>query len=181
MKRVLHSAVVSAVVLASMGSVASAGGYVGLGVGTAPSRDTQTSFVPDGRSGRLLVGHRIGMFAVEGDVTGYSLLAQSTPYSSVSAAVSGKLALPLGNNIEAFGRAGLERSWLSSNGPKMSTFSGDGYLLGAGLAYRLDLGLAGGSLWLDYTRHADTLAGDAGGKTFDQSNAMWTMGLTVGI
>src|SRR5262245_61779370 len=72
-------AALAVALLAATSSVASAGAYVGLGLGTNGVYESTDRLVEDGRSFRLLVGYRFrplqfgGSFAVEGAYTGYGL------------------------------------------------------------------------------------------------------------
>ena len=167
-------------IVAATGTAAFAGTYLGMGVGNSTVSDTyNNSFTPDGRSGRLMLGTRFGNVADEGAFTGYSLLGRTSSYDSRSLTGGLKLNIPLGNNFEAFGRAGLLRTWLNPTTDKMPSYTGDGYSLSAGFEYRLNLGLAGGSLFVDYTRNNAKLTG--GPRELDQTASMWTLGLLVAI
>jgi hypothetical protein len=101
------------------------------------------------------------------------------PYGDAyQASAALKVSFPLGNNFEAFGRGGLQHSWIRS-ARSDNNVDGNGYLLGAGFEYRLNLLIGQGSLFVDYQYNKATLTGDR--LRFDQSTRMWTMGLTVGI
>ena len=178
--------VVAAVIAAST-SMASAGTYLGAGIGTSASLGgDKTSYAPDGRSGRLILGFGIGRVGIEANATRYGLYSAGASWDATSVAAALRVAFPIGYNFELFGRGGVERTWLttSANRPGMPESSGNGWLLGAGVDYKINLGITGGSIFLDYT-HSDTgfsftNAVNQTGK-FDQSAGMWTLGLTVSI
>jgi hypothetical protein len=175
-----RSLLAAVIVVAATGTAASAGTYVGLGIGNSAVSDTyNNSFTPDGRSGRLMLGARLGNFSLEGAFTGYSLLGRTSMYDSRTLSAALKLNIPLGNRFEAFGRVGVLRTYLSPTKDTMPTYSGDGYTWSAGFEYRVDLGLAGGSLFVDYTRNNAKLTG--GPRDLDQTASMWSLGLLVSI
>lgn len=174
----------SAVVLIAMSGVANAGGYLGAGIGNAPTIDTQLAHEPQGRSARLLVGYRlplkIGSASIEGAYGGYGLRGSGGgTLDGRELSASGKYNYPLGSNFEVFGRIGFQRTDLTSQKDAMYDLSGNGILIGAGLEYRVDLGAVSGSLWLDYTHRGATLEGER--NSTEYSARMWTLGLTVGL
>jgi hypothetical protein len=121
--------------------------------------------------------------SVEGTAQRYGVLNESgrSPFDGTQLGVAAKLNLPLGNRFEAFGRGGLQRTWLSTN-TNQPSYTGNGWLVGAGIEYRLDLGVAGGSIFIDYT-YADTTftKQNAAMAQLDGSAGMWTLGLTLSI
>jgi hypothetical protein len=162
---------------------ASAGTYLGLGFGTDPAVNDQfrmsTTASPEGRSLRGLVGFRFGNFAIEGTLNGFGVRLPTFGAQRVyQASVAAKLSVPLANNFEAFGRGGLERTWLNI-GDERYDYMGDGYLLGAGFEFRLNAVLANASLFVDYTIHQATLLSPT--QEVDASSRMWALGFTVGI
>jgi|HubBroStandDraft_6_1064221.scaffolds.fasta_scaffold38591_2 hypothetical protein len=171
-------------VLAATGPVASAGTYIGLGIGTAPSvgNDTITGAQNDGRSGRLLLGQSfglpIGRLAIEGEANRFSMILNGEGYDSTMLGVDLKYSLPLGNGFEAFGRLGLERSWLSANGDASDyEGSGDGYYVGLGFEYRIAIF---GSLFVDYERQSSTIDSPTS-TTYGQTAGMFTLGATINL
>lgn len=74
-------------------------------------------------------------------------------------------------------RAGPERTWLNL-GDDRYNLSGNGFLVGAGFEYRLDLG-SHASIFVDYTIHHATLADTR--STVDETSRIWGLGFTVGI
>jgi opacity protein-like surface antigen len=171
--------------VAATSSVAAAGTYLGLGIGTGPAiNDSADRLHPDGRSGRLLVGTRFGQVSAEGSIGRYGLAFDQSggilPFGTAyQASAALKVSLPLGNNFEAFGRGGLQHTWLSAKSSELDS-SGNGYLLGAGFEYRLNLVLGQGSIFVDYQYNKTKLENDH--IPFgDTSARMWTLGLTVGI
>jgi hypothetical protein len=166
--------------LLAISSTASAGGYLGLGLGTTPGVNDEmaTTATPVGRSLRGLGGIQIGQFAVEGALNGFGVVTNRGDHTVYQASVAAKLNLPLGNHFEGFGRAGLERTWLNLDDDRYN-FAGDGFLVGAGFEYRLDLGLHNASIFVDYTVHHASLENTRG--KVDETSRIWALGFTVGI
>jgi len=167
--------------LMAISTTASAGGYVGLGVGTEPGVNDEMAktAVPVGRSVRGLGGIRFGRFSIEGALNGFGVVANNHGNQDVfQLSAAAKYNLPLGNGFEAFGRAGLERTWLNL-GDDRYNFSGNGFLVGAGFEYRLDLVITNASLFVDYTIHHATLTDTRGQVT--ETSRIWALGFTVGI
>jgi hypothetical protein len=170
-----------AAVLAS-GPVASAGTYIGLGIGTAPSigNDTIPRPANDGRSGRLVLGQSfglpIGRLAIEGEANRFDFLFNGEGYDSTMLGVDLKYSFPLGNSFEAFGRLGLERTWLSGGDATDYGGSGDGYYFGLGFEYRIAVF---GSLFVDYERQSSTIDMDASSNSYGQTAGMFTLGATI--
>jgi len=185
----MNRAVLAVAVLAAWTSVASAGTYVGLGIGTAASVSESSGplYNTDGRSGRLALGWRLGRFSIEGAYTGYGLVQTQTDgngkVDSHTVQAAGKLNFPLGNNFEMFGRAGFLRTWLSPSDSSSGAMdlTGNGYTLSAGFEYRLDLGLAGGSIFVDYSHNNASLSGSGTSATLEQTATMWTLGVNLSI
>jgi len=165
----------------AVSTTASAGGYLGLSLGTQPAinDDLTATATPIGRSLRGLGGARFGNVSIEGALNGFDVIptrnGRTTMYQ-LSAAL--KLSVPLGNNFEAFGRVGLERSWLNLS-DSVYNLSGDGFLIGAGFEYRLNAVLTNASLFVDYNVHRVTLESEA--NKVDSTTRMWGVGFTIGI
>ncbi|MDB4953452.1 MAG: hypothetical protein JWO36_1021 [Myxococcales bacterium] len=177
--------VAAVIAVAASGSAAVAGPYVGLGIGNSSVSDSTNNYLPDGRSGRLMLGTRFGNISAEGAFTGYGLIQRNGANGGLvdARSLSGalKLSIPLGNNFEGFARGGLIRTWLSpQSDARMPTYSGDGYTFSAGFEYRLNLIVAGTSLFVDYTHNSANLTADKF-KSIDQTTSLWTLGLTVSI
>ena len=90
-----------------------------------------------------------------------------------------KYSLPLGNNFEAFGRGGVQRTYLS--GPGIMGVAGNGWVLGGGFEYRLDLVATAASIFVDYTHNQTSLDTGFGRPQLDSAVSMWTLGLTLAI
>lgn len=185
----MRLAVIAAVLTASA-SVASAGTYLGLGIGPAAGVNGDAgaygsgSFEGAGRSYRLLGGFRVGRLAVEGSITGQDLLFTGNNgmgFEGRELAVAGVYSHPLGSGFEAYGKLGIHRTWLSADGgfDGMYDVSGDGLLVGGGFALRLNAVLASGAVFVDYTHHAADLSGDR--YAFEGGVGMWMLGFTFGI
>jgi hypothetical protein len=169
--------------LLAISTTASAGGYLGLALGTQPEvNDELTTRAPNatpvGRSLRGLGGVRLGNFAIEGALNGFGVVTNRGDQNVYQASVSAKLNLPFGNNFEGFGRAGLERTWLNLDDDRYN-LTGDGFLVGAGFEYRLDLGINDVSIFVDYTIHHASLENTSG--EVDETSRIWGLGFTVGI
>jgi hypothetical protein len=166
--------------LAAAPRTASADGYLGLALGSEPGvNDNFAAFAqPNGRSLRGLAGLRFGNVSLEGALNGFDVInfSQERTVYALSAAL--KLSIPLGNNFEAFGRAGLERTWLNVDDPQFD-LTGDGWLAGAGFEYRLNAILANASLFIDYSVHRTTLESQR--QKADATSRFWGLGFTVGI
>jgi hypothetical protein len=168
------------VIVAALAGTASAGTYVGLGIGKPSVSDAgNDEFAASGRSHRVMLGVRFGRVSVEGAYTGYDLAPDVgggvVDSRSLSAAL--KLSLPLGNNFEVFGRGGVLHTWIGGSDTSMSR-SGNGYTFSGGFEYGLDLGLARAALFVDYTRDMVELSGESM-QTFDQTASVWTLGFAV--
>jgi hypothetical protein len=174
---------IAVAIVAATASSASAGTYLGLGIGTAasPGSDIGAMTTNDGsRTGRLMLGTRFGHLSVEGAGSRYSIARGASPYDGTMLAVALKYSLPLGNNFEAFGRGGLERTWLNSD--DYSDYVGNGWLLGAGFEYRLDLGATAASIFVDYEHTDSTLTNQSDMQTQKgETIGLWTLGVTVAI
>ena len=175
MKRVPVSMALAVIVLAASSGVASAGTYLGLGIGTGPEFDSDTvEFESQGRSGRAILGSRWSKLSVEGSLGKYSLMNAE----GYQASAAGKLNFPLGSGFEVFGKLGAQHTWVRTDDP-MYDASGNGYLVGGGFEYRLNLGIGATSIWVDYQySHADL---ESERKNYDLGSRMWTLGLSVGI
>jgi hypothetical protein len=169
--------------LAFAAKTASADGFLGLALGTDPSLNdemqTRLQSHALGRSLRALGGVRFGNLSIEGALNGFGVSSNrgDTTIYQLSAAV--KYNLPLGNDFEALGRAGLERTWLSV-GDDPYNLAGNGFLAGAGFEYRLNAVLANASVFVDYTIHHATLQ-DSRNNQVDETSRVWALGFTVGI
>ena len=167
----------------AISTTASAGGYLGLGLGTQPgvNSDLRNNVAnPEGRSLRGLGGIRFGNIAVEGALNGFGVVtAQDGDKNVYQLSGAAKLSLPLGNNFEAFGRAGLEHTWLDL-GDDRYNLSGNGFLVGGGFEFRLNLAITSASIFVDYNIHHVTLADARDGK-IDATSRIWGLGFTVGL
>ncbi len=170
----------AALLVAAAGSTASAGTYLGLGIGTAANASADNVMMDgNGRSGRLMLGYRFSRIAIEGSGTRYDLFVGSAPYQATQLAAGLKLGFPLGNHFELIGRGGLQRTSLSMTGSAGADADGTGYYLGGGVEYRLDLGLTGASVFVDYQRSSTDL--DNGNRQYEAVAGMWTLGATLSL
>jgi Outer membrane protein beta-barrel domain len=161
-----------------------AGGYVGAAIGTEPSVNDdfiQNTGQPSGRSLRVLGGWKFHPnLAVEGAINGFGVdtnhFGDHTAYQ-ISAVLKGSL--PLGNNFEAFGRAGLERTWLDQPPGDGFDLSGNGYVIAAGFEYRLDAVLRNASVFVDYSVHHVELESVRFPVT--TTTGFWGLGVSIGF
>jgi hypothetical protein len=161
-------------------TAASADGYLGLGVGTPPGvNDAMESFSPpSGRSLRGIAGIRFGNVSLEGALNGFGVVFKNQNRTVYQLSGALKLSLPLGSGFEAFGRAGIERTWLNLDDPR-NDLMGDGFLVGAGFEYRLNAIVSNASIFVDYNIHHASLAAQDG--MLDTTTRILGLGFTVGI
>lgn len=177
----MKSALLVASSIMAISTVASAGGYLGLGLGTQPSVNDETAGIatPSGRSLRGLGGIRFANVSLEGALNGFDVIAKHNgPTTEYQLSAALKLSLPLGNNFEGFGRVGLERTWLNVDDSRYN-LTGDGFMVGGGFEYRLNALVTNASLFVDYTIHHSTLE-DTRGEV-DETSRIWGLGFTIGI
>ena len=177
----MKTALLAAALITTSASAASAGTYLGLGIGPGVETSGDVSFQPDGRLGKLLLGVSFGRFAIEGSGTRFGLVqAGGRRYETTQLALSGKLSLPLSSGFEAFGHLGMQRTSLSATDGSGVDGQGSGITFGAGVEYRLDLVATQASLFLDYSLSNLTLSGPSFN---DQgvTSRMWILGVTIGI
>lgn len=172
------AAVTFALVTASA-SIASAGGYVGLGIGTPVATSGDTQLQENGRSGRLQLGFSFGRLAVEGLIGRADLAAAGSPVTFTSLGVAGKYNVPLQDKFEVFGRLGWQHTILED--ANATSYSGNGVLVGAGFEYKVNLGVAGGSLFVDYTIERADLTNASDPNTYGITARVWTLGATLSL
>jgi len=179
----MRALLVAAFVLSS--GVASAGTYIGLGVGTGGnvSDSADARYRADGRSARGVLGYRIGPFSIEGMYSGYGYVdanaAGTGQFDSRSVQLAGKYNYALGNNFELFGRLGLLRTDLTAVDSQVTT-TGTGYTFSLGVEYRVDLLLTGFGVYVDYTRNQASFDTNSGTQ-LDQTASMWTAGVNLAL
>lgn len=180
MKRTLLAA---ALLIASTGA-ASAGVYGGLSVGPdAAVQDDRFDLTSPGRAVRILGGYRLGRLSAEASITGNNLRESGGgEVENRQIALFGKYNLPIGDKFELFGRAGVQRTWLTF-GSDTYDIAGNGIVLGPGIEYVLKFVTATASIRLDYTisyaKPSNAYSGDQGGVSF--TSGQWMLGFTVGI
>jgi hypothetical protein len=182
-------AALAVALVAATSSVATAGAYVGLGIGTNAASDASDRRVEDGRSARLLVGYRFrpmkhGAISLEGSISGYGLgLLDRTSIVELDAyqySAAGRFDLPLSHNFEAFGRLGLQHTSVGGANP-IYDVSGSGFLIGAGMAYLFQIGIgSGAAVSIDYQINRAELSG-ARFKPAAVTERQWTLGVTLGL
>jgi hypothetical protein len=158
--------------------VASAGGYVSLGIGDGADLhgDLGARYTTDGDTslGRLAVGQRTGPFAIEASLFGTDLRSAGGDTRTLSLGVDVKYFHKLGGGFELFGRGGLNKTWLDDH-------AGRGKLLGAGVQYRFTTGLLGeAAVFADLSRQFLELHDEAA-PAIDGEIDMLQFGLSVGL
>ena len=168
--------------LAAPRLAAAEGGYLSLGVGSSASLGGDLSgYESTGRSARLSIGQRFGRLGLEAGIGGYGFeFGNAGNYDALGLGVYGRYSRPLVSKLEGFGRFGVERTWLRPDSTTGRGFKGNGIALGAGLEYGLDLGLAGGAVFLDWTLHSAGVSNQFG-DDLDTTSNMWTLGLAVSL
>jgi hypothetical protein len=178
----MKTALVLVVGSLAISSTALAGGYLGLSLGTQPAAndDFETRIgSPSGRSLRGLAGLRFGNVSLELALNGFDVrTARYGEHTAWQGSASLKLNLPIGNDFEVFGRVGAERTGLKLNDNGFD-FTGDGFVAGGGIEYRLNAVLANGSIFLDYNVHHSTLTSSR--FDVDDTFGIWALGFTVGL
>jgi len=174
----------AAVLLAASSSVASAGIYAGLGIGTGADVNHDSgvnTLVGNNRSARLLAGYRFGRFSVEVSGTHYGLVLDGAFFDANQLGLLGKYSFPIGDGFELFGRGGVQHTWLSTSETGQSNAEGTGVVLGAGVEYRLQVKfVAGASIFVDYERTQTPFTQTVGGK-WNSGAGMFTLGATVSL
>ena len=185
----MKRAALAVALVSALSGTASAGTYIGLGIGPAPTvsttstPDAENAVLGHGRSGRLILGQRFGRFAIEGALGKFDLeLAdnggQGPIYTVYQAQVAGRYGLPLGDGFEVFGKLGLQKQWFNNERSEFDV-SGSGLLLGAGAEYRIPTGAAV-SIFIDYQYSRGDVNGDRL-KFGETSTRLWTLGATIGF
>ncbi len=185
MKRVVLAAALLAL---GQGNASAGGTYIGIGVGTIPAVSEDTERIDaDTRALKGILGMRWGQWSIEGSVGGNTMTRLNDrqvaqPFADFySLGAAAKFNLPLGNNFEAFGRLGVNHLVLRGDDDANSA-SGNGLQFGAGFEYKLNLGVAGGSIFVDYTINRAAMTGDNNPKLdYDLTTRTWMLGLTIGI
>jgi hypothetical protein len=180
----MKRAALTALALLAATGTASAGGYVGLGIGPSPgiSDAYEPHSNPQGRSLRLQGGYRFGNVSVEAALGGVGVATAHGDDRLYSAWLAGKLSLPLSNGFEFFGRVGLHRVWTSLLDPAVP-IDGAGLMAGAGFEYNLNLVATKASIFVDYTLQRATTSASDGTPNTDEDMTLrtWTLGFTVGF
>jgi Outer membrane protein beta-barrel domain len=177
-----RSFLLGVILLTASSGMASAGVYLGLGIGTNGFDDSAHIFNTDGRAGRLFGGFRFpnlqyGAISVEAGIEGAGVFNGHSSVDRQPTAselfLAGKYSFPISSDFDVFGRLGVQRTSLSD-------FAGSGYLAGAGVELHINTTVVSGSIFVDFTRTAQTLSG-TGHDPFDSSVDRWMLGATVGF
>jgi hypothetical protein len=173
---IMRSLLVAALVVGSS-SVATAGTYVSLGVGGAPSGQGELNVAAASGTSkvtqqRVALGTSFGRIAIEATLGRFGIGAGD----AVVAGVHGRISVPLDGHFGAYGRVGVERAWLSDLEARFGD-SADGLAAGLGLEYKLSMPILGqASVWAEGSQDQWNLADQTKGGV-----RMWTVGLTLGL
>jgi len=174
--------------LAATAGTASAGTYLGIGIGTLPAVSEDSDRIDsDTRALKGLIGMRWGQWSVEGSIGGNTLVRTAdngliNPFGDFyNLGAAAKFNLPLGNNFEAFGRLGVNHLVVRGEDERFNA-SGNGLQFGAGFEYKLNLGVGAGSIFVDYMINRAAMTGDNDDRfEYDLTTRTWMLGLTLGI
>jgi hypothetical protein len=189
--RTMLRSVLAVAVVAATGSAASAGVYLGLGIGTAADMSANTTNAPEaqtvqgnGRSGKLMVGYRFPYgISVEATGTRYGMFMDGYPADGTQLALAGKYSYSLGQGFELFGRLGLQHTSIgvtTQNPTNPYDGDGTGWLMGLGAEYRFKAILAGCSVFVDY-EHVWTSIKNNSMETFDENSGVFMAGVTLSL
>lgn len=164
-------------------AAASAGGFVGLGVGPSPnlSGDEVNDLEGSGRTGRLFLGYRIQHFSIEGQLTANSTtdsLRNQDDYAARHVALYGKYSHPIGDGFEAFGKVGLVQS--SYGNDDTESLSGGGLGAAAGVELRVNLGISAIAFGLEYGLTSVDLELPNGDESTVRSG-QWMLSVSLGM
>jgi len=181
----MKRAVFAVALVAGSSGVASAGVYIGLGLGPSPvaSDSLQATQDGSGRSYRGILGWRRGPFAIEGTYGGYELGSlDRLSYDVRQAAIAGKYNLALGDGFSVFGKLGLHHTSLEHGATDADGLpaSGTGWLLGGGAEFTFKVATTSASLFVEY-QYSDATLDTEIGNPIDFNTRMWTLGLTIGF
>lgn len=178
----------TAALVLGISSSAHAGGYLAVGVGSDADieGDLGSMYNAQGSdAARLAIGQRTGPVAIEASIFGTGLNSVSGAegdFSAISLGVDVKYFFSLTGPLEAYGRGGLNKTWLGADhGVDGADLEGRGYSLGAGLQYSFRwLPLGEAAVWLDYSLQSLRLH-DSNLAAVDGNVKLLTVGLSIGL
>ncbi len=177
----MKTALATTSLVLALASSASAGGFVGLGVGTGSQLDDgKTKFAENGRSDRLTVGYDLplgfGRIGVEGAYTGYGLTKPGHTMDGTSIWLAGRFDLTLSDGFAVFGRLGVQTTNVTD---ASDSYDGKGPVLGVGAAFRPGFKVLDLSVWVDLTYLRSSL--DHAGVVVPASDHFATAGISLGF
>jgi hypothetical protein len=114
-------------------------------------------------------------------MAGTSNLTAEEGVGFASLGVEVKYHFGIAGGLEAYAKAGAQKTWLLANGPQGDLdYSGRGLTLGGGLQYRLSLPVTQAAIWLDYSHQAFDLIDDTRAPISGSAD-MLTLGVTIGL
>jgi hypothetical protein len=164
-------------------AAASAGGYVGLGIGSATTGDElDENYDGDGSSIRITIGQRFTWVSLEAGLNTYGLKTENSraTWDAKALSAAGRVHMPLTGKLEGYLRLGVERHYVDRSDNEVS-LRGSGWLASLGAEYGLHFGFAKGSVWLDLTRHNAMLTNTNSGNQLDANIDTVSVGLSVGF
>jgi hypothetical protein len=170
----------AAVLLASTSPVF-ADVYLGLGVEARPlTSDALTRRAEPSTTGmRYVLGVRIARISLEAALDRSTVDPPAAASQTMTqASVALKLSLPLPAHLEAFGRAGPERTWIGM-GDAAHDLSGNGFLVGTGVELGVNLVVTRAALFADYTLHRASL--DSAVDHLSVTSHVLAVGVAVGL
>jgi len=149
-------AVVAGLSLLALSSTAHAGGYVSVGIGPKASfgGELEGVYNSDGHNtGRIVVGKQFGIVGLEAGIGGYGFSGTTQDTLDVTdgrmynAQLAVTVTMPLMTKLDGYLRGGVEKAWASGEYNPGIDVTGNGWLIGAGAAYRL--GVQDAALWAE--------------------------------
>jgi hypothetical protein len=182
----MKRAILAFAILGATGPVASAGIYAGLAIGPSLETSGDGSYTSSDRTGRLIVGYSLGQISVEGGAMRGSLTQDSSNigFDVTQLSLSGKYSLPLTDGFQAFGRLGLQRTSVDAQDTSFNgayDTSGSGYILGAGIEYKLNLVATSASIFVDYNFASTALTSATQTTPVTLQTRGFSLGATVGF
>lgn len=180
MRRALLARMRALLVVALLAAPSYAGTYIGAAVGPSTESSGDGTYNSNARTYKGLLGYSIGQISIEGMVSRGGVTQDGgRNYDVTQAAVAGKYSLPISDGFEAFGRIGYGRTWLGSDDDQANS-NGDGWLIGAGIEYRLKLVATQASIFVDYNVMTSSQNGPSStNQSFDTRG--FSIGATIGF
>lgn len=187
--RIYRAGLLTLLILIGSSTEALAGGYVGVGMGSGSELhgDIASHFSTDDdtANSRIIIGQSFGAVSLEASLFGSQLrgasaMAGTEDYSTISLGVDVKYALGLIGSLDAYGKLGINKTWLGAPAESDLDHEGRGQEIGLGLQYTFNLPLTEVGLWADYTVQRTELR-DSDHQALDGELAMLNLGVSLGF